>query len=558
MKAKDWMVITIPHDSKGQAVAPTVADAVARTLKAYGARFAFGIPGNDVLETIRACEEAGIEFILAKSEPAAAFMADAVYQLTGVPAILISALGPGLANAISGIAGALMERSAVVVLSGEMATAQQGVYTHQVFDHVAAALPVTKWAAPLNPARAVQQVAKALDIALTHPAGPVLLNMPADHTRSEGGAADIEEPPARLARCLSAAAAAEAGALIAAARRPVALVGLGGLIGATPVALRDFIRSWEMPVLTSYKAKGVIDEYDPLCLGALGLSPVIDAANLALIGEADLLVLIGFDPIELRDAWLDAWPASRSCISIDWSAASHRVFPVGQEAIGTVPEILRQLRCGDRRPASDWPAGRLALLRDTVASIVRPRLPAKGISPAALFAEVSSQATAEWIMTVDVGAHRILANHVVKCRVPGQLMQSNGLGCMGYAVPAALGAQLVHPTRPVVALVGDGCLLMTVGELALAAERGLPIIVVVLNDGALSLIKLKQAKMQLTPRAVDFDAPRFDIIGQGFGADARRVETIVEFAATLREAIAGRRFTVIDALVDPAEYIEQM
>ncbi len=333
---------------------------------------------------------------------------------------------------------------------------------------------------------------------------------------------------------------------------------MGGLIGATPVALRDFIRSWEMPVLTSYKAKGVIDEYDPLCLGALGLSPVIDAANLALIGEADLLVLIGFDPIELRDAWLDAWPASRSCISIDWSAASHRVFPVGQEAIGTVPEILRQLRCGDRRPASDWPAGRLALLRDTVASIVRPRLPAKGISPAALFAEVSSQATAEWIMTVDVGAHRILANHVVKCRVPGQLMQSNGLGCMGYAVPAALGAQLVHPTRPVVALVGDGCLLMTVGELALAAERGLPIIVVVLNDGALSLIKLKQAKMQLTPRAVDFDAPRFDIIGQGFGADARRVETIVEFAATLREAIAGRRFTVIDALIDPAEYIEQM
>ncbi len=147
-----------------------------------------------MLETIRACEEAGIEFILAKSEPAAAFMADAVYQLTGVPAILISALGPGLANAISGIAGALMERSAVVVLSGEMATAQQGVYTHQVFDHVAAALPVTKWAAPLNPARAVQQVAKALDVALTHPAGPVLLNMPADHTRSEGGATDILLP----------------------------------------------------------------------------------------------------------------------------------------------------------------------------------------------------------------------------------------------------------------------------------------------------------------------------------------------------------------------------
>ena len=117
------MVISAKRDSKGHVVAPTVADTVARTLKAYGVRFAFGIPGNDVLETIRACEEAGIEFVLAKSEPAAAFMADAVYQLTGVPAILISALGPGLANAISGIAGALMERSAMIVLTGEMATA---------------------------------------------------------------------------------------------------------------------------------------------------------------------------------------------------------------------------------------------------------------------------------------------------------------------------------------------------------------------------------------------------------------------------------------------------
>ena len=538
--------------------APTVADAVARTLQAYGVRFAFGIPGNDVLETIRACEEADITFILAKSEPAAAFMADAVYQLTGVPAVLIPALGPGLANAISGLAGALMERSAMIVLCGEMAGAQRAVYTHQVFDHVAAAVPVAKWAAQLNPARAAQQTAKALDIALAHPAGPVLLNMPADQTRAEFDTGAAQQPPAMMATRLSDAAGDEATTLLAAARRPIALVGLGALIGAAPAAVRDFVHAWNMPVLASYKAKGVVDERDALFLGALGLSPVIDAANLALLGEADLLVLIGFDPIELRDAWLDAWPASRACLSIDWSAATHRVFPVGRQAVGDVPEILHQLCRGGERTIVEWPAARLAALRETVATIVRPRSPACGISPAALFAEVSSQATAEWIMTVDVGAHRILANHVIQCRVPGQLMQSNGLGCMGYAVPAAIGAQLVHRERPVVALVGDGCMLMTQGELAIAADRDLPIVVVVLNDGALSLIKLKQAKMQMAPQAVDFVSPRFDIIGKGFGASAHRVETLAEFAATLRGAVASRRFTVIDALVDPAEYSEQM
>src|SRR5260221_6153192 len=451
-----------------------------------------------------------------------------------------------------------MERSAMIVLSGEMATAKHGVYTHQVFDHVAAALPVTKWAAQLNPARAAQQIAKALDIALAHPAGPVLLNMPADQVKAATAEAPISGPPRALGSGLTAPAVTEARGLIAGAGRPLALIGLGALIGGAAPAVQAFVRSHGMPVLASYKAKGVVDEHDAVCLGALGLSPVIDATNLALIGEADLLVLIGFDPIELRDAWLDAWPASRACLSIDWSAATHRVFPVGRQAVGDVPEMLHQLSRGGQGTGSGWPAARLAALRDTVATLVRPRSPARGISPAALFAEVSSQATADWIMTVDVGAHRILANHVIKCRVPGQFMQSNGLGCMGYAVPAALGAQLVHPERPVAALAGDGCMLMTQGELALAAERNLPIVVVVLNDGALSLIKLKQAKMQMSPRAVDFASPRFDIIAQGFGATAHRVETLAEFASALRGAVASRHFTVIDALVDPAEYMEQM
>jgi acetolactate synthase-1/2/3 large subunit len=535
-----------------------VADAVARTLHTHGVRFAFGIPGNDVLETIRACEEAGIEFVLAKSEPAAAFMADAVYQLTGAPAALIPALGPGLANAISGIAGALMERSAVIVLAGEMGAANQAIYTHQVFDHVALATPVTKWAAALNPARAAQQTAKALDIAMAHPAGPVLLNMPADATRAESREIQIPKPMRALADGgLSKQGEAAARKLLAEGEQPVALIGLGALIGQAPAAVRAFIESWGMPCFASYKAKGVIDEHDPLALGAVGLSPVVDAENLGLIAEADLVVLIGFDPIELRDAWVDAWPSRLQTLTIDWSPATHRVFPLGRQAIGDVPAILDQLR-REREEKAGWAQERLATLRGQVASIVRPRSPVKGISPAALFAEVSAQATAEWILTVDVGAHRILANHVIKCRTPGQLMQSNGLCCMGYAVPAAIGAQLVHPERPVVALVGDGCMLMTLGELAIAAERNLPIVVVVLNDAALSLIKLKQAKMQMAPRAVDFGAPRFDVIGQGVGAATHRAETIEDFATALREAVASRRFTVIDAVVDPAEYLEQM
>ncbi|MBK9608745.1 MAG: thiamine pyrophosphate-binding protein [Betaproteobacteria bacterium] len=537
----------------------TVADVIAQTLSRYGARFAFGIPGNDVLESVRACEEAGIEFVLAKAEPSAAFMADAVYQLTGAPAVLIPALGPGIANAVSGIAGAWMERSGVAVLCGEMGTRNMAVYNHQVFDHVALCRPVTKYAERLNPQRAGQQMAKALDIALEWPAGPVLLNIPSDANKAP--AADTaQSPPVRLATCLAAGVASSLRAALADARRPLALLGRGALHRDAAGAVAEFVRAWRLPVFTTYKAKGVLDEHDPLCLGSVGLSPVVDAINLRAVAEADLLVLIGFDPIELRDAWVDAWPADKSCITLDWAPANDRIFPRGREAYGTLDAMLRQLGAAGVAPPAkaNWPAASLDAIRRDVAQVVRPRTPAGAISPAALFHAVDRRNRPNWIMTVDVGAHRILANHVLRCRVPGQLLQSNGLGCMGYAVPAAIAAQLVHPQRTVVALLGDGCLLMTLGELAVAAERKLPLIVVVLNDAKLSLIALKQDKMDMAPRGVDFTAPDFARIAQGFGADGVRVDSLAAFEAAFDAALAARRLTVIEAMVDPAEYWEQM
>jgi acetolactate synthase-1/2/3 large subunit len=534
----------------------TVADEIAKTLAAYGVRFAFGIPGNDVLELVRACEEHGIRFVLAKSEPSAAFMADAVFHLTGAPAALIAALGPGIANAISGLAGAVQERSAMVVLTGEMASAQAGIYTHQVFDHVALAAPVTKYAAALNPARAAQQVAKALDIALSHPPGPVMLNIAADHSRAEARGQASFLPARRLPAMPREAELERLRQTLDGARRPLALVGLGALRGGAPEGTAAFLRSRALPFLATYKAKGIVPEDNPLCLGALGLSPVVDAENLRLVADADLMVLIGFDPIELRDAWLDAWGADKACLSLDWGSLGHRVFPVGEEALGDLPAILAALT-GPARPVA-WPAERLQAHRQAVATIVRPRDPPGAISPAALFHAVSRRIGKDWTLTVDVGAHRILANHVIACRTPGQLLQSNGLGHMGCAVPYGIAAQLVRPGHAVVALVGDGCLLMTLGDLALAAELDLPLVVVVLNDAALSLIKLKQRKMQLAPRAVDFASPRFDILGQGFGAAATSVRSLADFEAAFDEAVASRRFAVIDAAIDPAEYLEQM
>ncbi|HVJ51400.1 MAG TPA: thiamine pyrophosphate-binding protein [Aliidongia sp.] len=534
-----------------------IADRIAETLAAYGCRFAVGIPGNDVLETIRACAAQGIRFILAKSEPSAAFIADAIWQIEERPVALIPALGPGLANAVSGIAGALMERSALIVLTGEVATPQAGLYTHQVFDHVALARPVTKYAALLNGDRAAQQTAKALDIALAYPAGPVMLNIPADVGRAAAGPAPVPRPPGRMETGLDPVRQGELRALIDGAARPLALIGRGALTAETAPALRGFLDSWSMPFFTSYKAKGVVSERHALALGAVGLSPVIDAENLNRIAEADLIVLVGFDPIELRDAWLDSWGQDKPVLSFDWGPLDHRMFPAGIESFGHLPSLLRQVSAAQpkARPAA---LEMVRAHRRAVAHIVRPRHPGHAISPAALFHAVSRRVAGDWQMTVDVGAHRILASHAIDCVSSGQLMQSNGLCCMGYAVAAAIGAQLARPETRVVALVGDGSMLMALGDLALVAELDLPIIVIVLNDDALSLIKLKQKKMQLEPQAVDFTSPNFSGVGQAMGGTGIRVSSLAEFESAFDRALGERRFTVIEAMIDPSEYLEQM
>ena len=484
-------------------------------------------------------------------------MADAVTQVTGKPAACIYALGPGIANGISGMAGALMERAPVIFLGGEMAANRRAIYNHQVFDHVAATTPVVKYAAELNTERAGQHTARALDIAMTHPRGPVFLNCPADATRATTAEAAAHKPIAHNASILAAGDVARLLQRLTGAKKPVALVGLGALTDNGPRAVQEFLNAWQMPMFATYKAKGIIPENHALCLGAVALSPVLDDISLKLIREADLIVTIGFDPIELRDAWLDPWVPGQTVIAFDHAPQTHRIFSATEHVIGTITEMLAQLM--PVKPAAPrWPSPRLSAHRQAMAEVTRPRSPKDRISPAALFHAISRRITPGMTLTVDVGAHRILANHVVQCLTPGQLLQSNGLGCMGYAIPSAIGAALVTDGKPVLAMLGDGSALMSLGELAVVAELDLPIVTVIINDDDLALIDLKQSKMNMTRQGVRFKSPQFAELARGFGIAASRVTSIEAFDVALAEALSTKRPAVIEALCDPSEYWEQM
>ena len=236
---------------------PKTADIIAAALYEDGVRYAFGIPGGEVLELLEAFRKAGIKFILTKQELGAGIMADATYQLTGKPGVLVATLGPGITNTTTAVAQALLDRSAVIVLTGEIATSLKSIYTHQILDQESLLRPLVKWTTTVAAKNAFDQVRKGLAIARQPMPGPVHFNVPTDVAGAEQAESRRFAPvPVRTLPRREDRGPIEA--LLKKARRPLALVGLGVQIDGAEREFKRFIEAWRIPFIATYKAKGVI------------------------------------------------------------------------------------------------------------------------------------------------------------------------------------------------------------------------------------------------------------------------------------------------------------
>ncbi len=537
---------------------PKTADIVAQSLKAAGVRYAFGIPGGEVLELLEAFRRAGIRFILTKQELGAGFMAEASFQLTGKPGVLVATLGPGFTNAVTPVAQALLDRSALMVITGEIATGLKPVFTHQIIDQCEVLRPIVKWSTMIAASGASAQVEKGIAIAQAALPGPVHFNLPTD-------VAAVQQPAVgkRFARTQiqSAPAMANLGkvrAWLARARKPLALVGLGAQLDGAARDLWRFAQRWRVPVITTYKAKGIIPEDHPLVLGGTGLSPVVDRIHMEQVRDADLILTIGFDPVELRADWMAPWDAAKRTVNIDLVANTHHVYQCSIECIGSIAQALRQLSAGAPRSAlRRWPDAELAGHRAAVRQAIAHR-PARRLGPFQVVSTLRAVFPRDTIATVDTGSHRILINHVWESYEPQRMLQSNGLGSMGYGLPAAIAAKLIFPRRPVLAMTGEAGLDMVIGELALLAHHKLAITVVVFRDDTLSLIKLKQERMKLPESGVVTGSPDYAALARAYGGNGHVVRNVEELGKAARAALKSLRFTLIEARIDPAEYRKQM
>ncbi|WP_295077478.1 thiamine pyrophosphate-binding protein [Tabrizicola sp.] len=530
----------------------TGADIIGQALARAGATHAFGIPGGEVLALMQGLDAAGLRFLLVKHENSGGFMAEGLWHTTGALPVLVATLGPGVANAVNVVANAMQDRVPLIFLTGCVDAAEAETYTHQVFDHQAMLRPVVKGSFRLATGAVGSGMAKAIALATSGQPGPVHVDVPIGVADGPTDEADIPfVPPARPglppATDLSAALAA-----LTPAQRPLAVAGVDAVNEGAGDLIRCFCHDHAIPLITTYKGKGLMDEGDPLCLGGAGLSPMADRTLMPLMAKADCILLLGYDPIEMRIGWRNPWTPAQTVIEIAPIHRNHGMHQADHCLIGSLVETLTTLQhSAPPRWIDGAPAQARAELRAAFAT--PPRW-----GPHQVFATLRQVMPPETLITADSGAHRILVSQMWDCPAPRLMLQSSGLCTMACAVPLAAGAKLGRPDTPVLAFVGDAGLEMGAGELATLTAHGLPIVICVLVDDSLSLIELKQRGTQRPNLGVDFGGPGqgtdFPALARAFGGHGVEVTDPETLAREATDAMSRDSFTLIAARIPRRAY----
>ncbi len=488
----------------------------------------FGVPGGGPnLEKIGAGAAMGIPFTLAHGETAAAIMAATYGYLTGTPGLMICTRGPGIASAVNGLAQATLDRFPLVAVSDTVTSEVHGAVGHQNIDQVAMTRPVTKWSGVLGAADPATTATAAAGLATSAPQGAVHLDFDPTCDGNPGPALIGPSPPGAWPDA--------ALGLITAARRPVIIIGAEAAPWQPEV--RAFVADAGCPVLTTYQAAGLIPDAWPTMAGRF----TSGALEKPLLDESDLVLAIGVDAVEPMPF---PWTYPMPVVSLMPWPDPVAFFPDSIEVVGDLGRLLE----GIPAVAAGWDLDDVVMHKIETQRALAPER--TGFGPLQLVETLLDTAPLDAVTTVDAGAHFLAVMPFWPVDAHGDLLISNGLATMGFAVPAAIGAALARPGRPVLALVGDGGLGMTLAELETIVRLELDVAVVVFNDSALSLIEVKQTPDQGGPDAVSYRPTDFAAVSAGLGLPATRATSALEVLAAMEQT----RPHLIDAQIDPAGY----
>ncbi|HEX5828143.1 MAG TPA: acetolactate synthase large subunit [Candidatus Limnocylindrales bacterium] len=544
----------------------TAARLLVDCLAAEGCTWIFSVPGEETMDILDALsDDRRVQHVTTRHEQGAAFMADVHGRLTGEPAVAMATLGPGATNLVTGIADAYLDRAPMVAITGQTGSDKLHKESHQLVDIPRMLDPVTKWTTRVGRADAIPEtVARAFRLARLEKPGPTHIELPEDIAASE---VDASLAPLASGRTYfpepTDEAIGHAAELIASSSRPIVLAGNGVLRRGASAELRAFARGLHVPVASTFMGKGAMDDRSHLSLMAVGLQ----ARDHVLSGfdRADLVVCVGYDLVEYGPS---RWnPDGRKrIIHIDTQPSEvDSSYCPEVELVGDIDGSLRRLLemveplgIGGRT-AAERHASRELLVHADLRSQLLADLGAWEhdespiVKPQRAILELRRALAPHDIVVSDVGAHKIWVARLFQAYEPNTVIISNGFASMGIALPGAIAAALVHPDRRVVALCGDGGLLMNVQEMETAVRLRAKVTIVVWRDDGYGLIDWKQRNEFGRPFGVSFGNPDFVALARSFGMPAFRPASSSELGESLASALAVEGPALVEVPIDYRE-----
>ena len=523
----------------------TTAAAVAKALADAGIARVFGLPGGEVLVLIDELRKVGIDFVLMRHEANAGIAAAVYGKLLGQPGVVLATLGPGAANLLLPVSSAYLDQEPLLAISAQLPGDLPASHTHQLLPLQDIYRPVCRMTGEITVDNAATVVSGALAACMQRPYGASFLTMSArEAVKPVAAPTGGVRPTKGLTNTDGSAVATRLRARLAAAERPLVLIGLG-VDNANATRIRRWLDEWNLPVAVTPKVKGIVDETTPNFVGVIS-GMAADGLMVDALKASDLLIGFGLDPVEVDKTWHAELP-------IEWVLEAPNVaglIPPGVELVDHAAFLNAMVQSPAPRkwdrPYADVQRKRNDLLTGQ---------PSPGMMwPGDLIRALSAAMPASTIVTTDVGSHKYLFGQFWPSRHPGTFWMSNGLSGMAYGLSAAIGAKLAHPDVPVLAAVGDGGFSMNAQELETAERVGAPFITVVLEDGSYSLIKLAQENRKLPLHRMDFGPIDTVKMAEACGVQALRTSNPDDLAAAVSQAVAQKRSLVVGVPVNYADY----
>ncbi len=521
-----------------------------KCLENEGVEYIFGIPGEENIDVMDALLSSNIQFITTRHEQGAAFMADVYGRLTGKAGVCLATLGPGATNLVTGVADANMDHAPVVAVAGQGATTRLHKESHQILDLVNLFEPISKYSTRLRePGIVPEVVRKAFKVAEAEKPGCSFIDFPENIAKADAGdktplkvqsATPPVPPPEKIK---------QAAELISNARFPLIMAGNGVVRSRAATQLVEFAEQLNIPVASTFMAKGCIPFSHHLSLGAVGLA----ATDYVSCGfdRADVVICIGYDIVEYHP---HLWNKDKHAkiIHIDSLAAEvdeHYILEIG--VTGDIGSALQGIVAATNGSHEGTPEA----LRQTIVSELSEHANTLDfpVKPQKIMWDLRAALAVDDIVISDVGAHKMWMARMYQAERPNTCIISNGFASMGIGVPGAIAAKLAYPDQVALTVTGDAGFMMNSQEIETALRINTPIIILIWNDSKYGLIEWHQMKAFGRSSHIDFNNPDFVKYAESFGAKGYRIESTEQLLPTLKQAIADDTVVIIDCPVDYSE-----